>query len=148
MGGARVTTTDKHLMLTLKRGGLTIQEIANKMNRSRPFIRTHMPTDSADIAPDVQAEPIPQPFVQPEQDAVPDILTMIRDLVNYCEKLQAENTQHMLAIDKLERESRIKQERYETTNRHWLELVESAKARTDTQDSLMARAERLMQPTE
>ena len=148
MGGARVTTTDKHLMLTLKRGGLTIQEIAIKMNRSRPFIRRHMPTDSDDIAPDVQAEPIPQPFEQPEQDAVPDILTMIRDLVNYCEKLQAENTQYMLAIEKLERENYQQRKQHEATSRHWLELVESAKARSDTQESLMARAERLMQPTE
>ena len=147
MGGPSVTYTDRYEMLTLKRDGLSIPAIAKQMGRSAQFIRKHMPTDSEGIAMDSD-KPNPQPFVQPEQDAVPDILTMIRDLVNYCEKLQAENTQHMLAIEKLERENYQQRKQHEATSRHWLELVESAKAHSDTQESLMARAERLMQPTE
>ena len=151
MGGKWLTAHEKAEMHRLRQLGYTHKIIAKMVGRSmasvsKEIVGEHPPVATIHKAPVV--EPMPEPETPEERHrytfAIPTTLLHVRDLVNYCEAMQAENAQWLVEVETLETTLREMKASIEATNQQWLKLVEASNAGIISNDAVRKRGMELI----
>ena len=151
MGGHRLTAHERAEMHRLRQLGYTHKIIAKMVGRSMASVSKEVKGVHPTVPTIRKAsiiEPTPEPETLEERHrytfAIPTTLLHVRDLVNYCEAMQAENAQWLVEVETLETALREMKASIEDTNRKWLGLVEASNAGIISNDAVRKRGMELI----
>ena len=155
MGGKWLTPQELAEMHRLRELGYTHKLISKMVGRSMASVSKEVKGVHPTV-PTIRKTPVvaPEPESETPEErhrytfAIPTTLLHVRDLVNYCEAMQAENAQWLVEVETLETTIREMKASIEDTNRKWLGLVEASNAGIISNDAVRKRGMELIRVAE